>query len=189
MHKLLTCGANLLSSARLVLAGMWIIAFFSNHSLGHILGVVALAGAVSDFLDGRIARWTHSAGQFGRWLDNTADIVFVVAALSYQAYAGAIPIYLPALAAALFIQYAVDSIVIRGSSVPVKSHLGHWSGILNYLLVISLAWMPAVFLARLPRIAAPLIALFYVAAMCERALFYRAAWPEQPRWVRPVAGE
>lgn len=190
MHKLVTWGANLVSSARLLLAGMWIIAFFNNHSRGHTLGVVALAGAVSDLLDGRIARWTHSAGQFGHWLDNAADIVFVLTALSYQAYAGTIPVYLPALVAALFAQYALDSIVICGSAVPVKSYLGHWAGILNYLLVIALAWMPAIVLTGpLPRVAAPLIALFYMAAMCERALFYRASWPAHLRWVRPVAGE
>jgi cardiolipin synthase (CMP-forming) len=189
MHKLLTYGANLVSSARLLLAGIWVIAFFSNHPQEHTLGVVALAGAVSDFLDGRIARWTHSASQFGRWLDNVADIVFVLAALCCETHAGVIPAYLPALVAALFVQYAVDSVVIRGSAVPVKSHLGHWAGIFNYGLVIALAWMPPTLLAgSLPRIAAPIIALFYVAAMCERALFDCVAWP-QPGCVRPAAGE
>jgi phosphatidylglycerophosphate synthase len=190
MHKLLTYGANLVSSARLLLAGIWVIAFFSNHAQGHALGAVAIAGAVSDFLDGRIARWTRSASQFGRWLDNVADIVFILVALSCETYAGVIPAYLPALIAASFVQYAVDSVVIRGSAVPLKSRLGHWAGIFNYGIVIALAGMPRTLLpGALPRIAAPLIALFYLAAMGERALSYRAAWPAQPRCLRPVAGE
>jgi phosphatidylglycerophosphate synthase len=190
MHKLLMSWANVVSSARLLLAGFWVIVSFSNHPQGHTLGVIALVGAVSDILDGRIARLTHSAGQFGRWLDNAADIVFILAALCCETYAGIIPAYLPALVAALFVQYAVDSVVIRGSAVPVKSHLGHLAGIFNYVIVIALAWMPrTLFTEPLPRIAPPLIALFYVAAMCERALFYRVAWPAQLRRVRPAAGE
>jgi len=190
MHKLLTYGANILSCARLLLAGIWVAAFFSDHSQSHTLGVVALGGAISDVLDGPIARWTHSAGQFGRWLDNGADIVFILAALCCETYAGVIPAYLPALVAALFVQYAVDSVVIRGSAVPVTSRLGHWAGILNYMVVMTLAWMPPTLLAgTLPRTAAPIIALFYVAAMFERALFYRVAWPPEPRCVRPAAGE
>jgi phosphatidylglycerophosphate synthase len=190
MHKLLTYGANLVSSARLLLAGIWVIAFFSNDAQGHTLGAVALAAAVSDFLDGRIARWTRSASQFGRWLDNVADIVFILVALSCETYAGVIPAYLPALIAASFVQYAVDSVVIRRSAVPLKSRLGHWAGIFNYGIVIALAGMPRTLLAgAMPRIAAPIIALFYLAAMCERALSYRAAWPVQPSCLRPVAGE
>lgn len=190
MPKFLTYGANVVSSARLVLAGIWVVAFFSDHFQGNALGVVASAAAVSDFLDGRIARWTHSAGQFGRWLDSGADIVFILVALSCEAYAGVIPAYLPALVGALFLQYALDSILIRGSAVPVSSRLGHFAGVLNYIIVIALAWMPRSLLAGpLLRIAAPLIAVVYAAAMCERALFYRTAAPLRARCLRPAAGE
>jgi phosphatidylglycerophosphate synthase len=184
--------ANLLSSSRVLLAYVWVVVFFGKHSESFLLGAIALGGATSDLLDGRIARWTGSDGQFGRWLDSAADIVFILTALSCEAYAGVISVYLPVLIAASFAQYAIDSVLIRGSAVPLKSRLGHWAGIFNYLFVIILAWMPIARVpATLPRIVAPLIALFYAAAMCERALLYRLA-PAQhtaPLGTTPAAGE
>ena len=182
MQKVLKHSANLVSALRLLLACIWVAVFFSDRPQTEILGLIALGGAASDVLDGRIARATHSAGQFGRWLDSAADIVFILAALFCEAYAGVIPVYLPALVAASFAQYVVDSVVIRGSAVPVKSRLGHWAGIFNYIIVIVLAWMPPPLLpGRLLRAVAPMIGLFYLAAMGERTLFYRIAWAAQPR--------
>jgi phosphatidylglycerophosphate synthase len=149
------------------------VVFFGDRSHPQILRIIALGGAISDFLDGRLARWTHSAGRFGRWLDSAADIVFILTVLSCETYAGAIPLYLPALVAASFAQYVVDSVLIRGSTVPVKSRLGHWAGILNYIIVIVLAWAPP---PRSPGTLlhdlAPIIGLFYLSAICERALSY-----------------
>ena len=175
-RRLLTQSANLLSASRFVFASIWIALFFTNSGRSLALGVIALCGAASDFLDGRIARRTDSASSFGRWLDGAADVVFILAALSCEAYAGVIPFYVPALIAASFAQYAIDSVLIRGSTVPVKSWLGHQAGILNYVIVIVLAWAPWLRLpARLVHGSTRLIALFYLAAISERALFYGRA--------------
>jgi phosphatidylglycerophosphate synthase len=182
VHKVLRHSANLVSASRLLLAFIWVVVFFSDRMQTQILGLIALGGAASDVLDGHIARFTNSAGQFGRWLDNAADIVFILTALFCEAYAGVIPLYLPALVAASFVQYALDSVVIRGSAVPVKSRLGHWAGIFNYIMVIAIAWVrPPLLPGTLPRAAAPMLGMFYLAAMCERALFYRIAWATRPR--------
>jgi hypothetical protein len=79
------------------------------------------------------------------------------------------------LIACSFVQYAIDSVAISGSSTPVKSRLGHWGGVINFALVLVLAWIPPPLLpARLVRQASPLLALFYIAAIFERALNY---WP------------
>jgi len=174
-HRVLTQSANLVSASRFVLACIWVVVFFGDRPHPQILSAIALGAAASDFLDGRIARWTHSAGRFGRWLDSAADIVFVLTALLCETYAGVIPVYLPVLVAASFTQYAADSLLIRGSVVPVKSRLGHWGGIFNYIIVIVVAWAPppqspGTMLCEL----APLIALFYLAAMFERVLSYRS---------------
>ncbi len=147
------------------------------------MGPIALSSAASDFLDGRVARRTRSADGFEPWLDGLADIVFILTALTCEARAGAIPVYIPALIAASFAQYAIDSVLIRGSTIPVKSRLGHWGGILNYALVVLLALAPP---PRSPgmlvRDISPLIAIFYLAAMFERALSYSPA-----RWIRGLA--
>ena len=190
-HSFLTQSANLVSASRFILACIWVTVFFAHRSHTQILRAIALGGAASDLLDGRVARWTHSAGQFGRWLDSVADIVFILTVLSCEAYAGVIPIYLPVLIAASFTQYVADSVLIRGSAVPVKSRLGHLAGVFNYIIVIVFAWAPP---PRSPgtvlRDLAPMIGLFYLAAMCERALSYGIARVlHGVATIKPAAGE
>jgi phosphatidylglycerophosphate synthase len=167
--------ANLLSASRFVLAALWLVAFVSGNRRPDILGTIALAAAASDFADGRVARWTGHADGVGRWLDALADIIFILTALSSEALAGAIPIYIPVLIACSFAQYAIDSVAISGSATPVKSRLGHWGGLINFALVLVLAWTPPPLLpARLVRLVSPLLASFYIAAIFERTLNYRA---------------
>ena len=139
--------------------------------------IVALAAAGSDFIDGRIARRLNVASGRGRWLDGIADVTFVLAALVCEAAAGAIPYYIPILIAISFSQYAIDSAVVGArESGPIKSRLGHWGGIINYALAITLAVAPPPALPGVVvRDLAPLIALFYASAIGERAwLLYRA---------------
>jgi phosphatidylglycerophosphate synthase len=166
--------ANLLTASRFVLAALWLIAAIAGNRRPAILGPIAIAAAVSDFADGRIARWTGHADGIGRWLDGLADIVFVLTALGCEAAAGVIPAYIPLLIACSFAQYAIDSVAISGSSTPVRSRLGHWGGIINFALVLALAWIPSPLLsARLLTQVSRMLAIFYVAAMIERALNYR----------------
>lgn len=166
--------ADQLSASRFFLAAVWLAAYASGNRRPAVLGPIALAGAASDFADGRLARKRGSADKFGRWLDGIADIVFVLTALSCEARAGSIPAYIPVLIAFSFTQYAIDSVVILGSATPVASHLGHWGGIINFVLALALASAPPPRLpGRLVRRAAPLIAIFYLAAIIERALNYR----------------
>ena len=120
-HRTLAQIANLVSALRFILAFIWVAVFFAARPHRWILRTIALSGAVSDLLDGPIARWTHSASRFGRWLDSVADIAFILTVLSCETFAGVIPIYLPALIAASFTQYVLDSVLIRACSVPVKS--------------------------------------------------------------------
>ncbi len=190
-HSFLSQSANLVSASRFILAWIWVAIFFGDHFHPGILRAIALGGAASDFLDGRIARWALSAGRFGRWLDNLADIIFVLTVLSCEAYTRVIPIYLPVLVAASFAQYVIDSIWIRGSAIPVKSRLGHWAGIFNYIIVIVLAWAPPPRLpGRLLQDLAPMIGFFYLAAMCERAMSYRLTCGlHRVTAIKPAAGE
>jgi phosphatidylglycerophosphate synthase len=165
--------ANLLSASRLILAGLWLAAYAFGDRRPALLGPIALAAAASDFADGRLARLAGFTDQFGRWLDALADIVFILVALSCEVRTGSIPAYIPALIALSFAQYALDSVLILGSAVPVASRLGHWAGAFNYFLVIMLAFAPPRLPGRLIRPAAPLIGLFYFTAIVERALNYR----------------
>jgi hypothetical protein len=77
------------------------------------------------------------------------------------------------LIAVSFAQYAIDSVVISDSFTPVKSRLGHWGGVINFALVLLLAFAPPPrWPGMLVREASPLIAIFYLAAIIERVLSY-----------------
>lgn len=168
---------NGLSALRFALAVVWIELATRGYQGRLEFSLVALAAAGSDFIDGKIARRLNVASGRGRWLDGIADVTFVLAALVCEAAAGAIPYYIPILIAVSFSQYAIDSAVVGARAPgPIKSRLGHWGGIINYALAITLAIAPPPALPGVVvRDLAPLIGLFYVAAICERAwLLYRA---------------
>jgi phosphatidylglycerophosphate synthase len=168
---------NGLSAIRFGLAAVWIEVASSGDEVRWAFAILAIVAAGTDFIDGRIARRLGVASGRGRWIDGIADVTFVLAALLCEAAAGAIPFYIPILIALSFSQYAIDSMLIAAPATgPIKSRLGHWGGIINYALVITLAIAPPpAFPGAIVHVLAPLIALFYVAAISERAwLFYLA---------------
>ena len=166
--------ANLLSASRMGLAALWLMAFGSGYRGAMPLGTIAIAGAVSDFLDGRLARRLQMAGGFGRWLDSIADIVFVLTALICEAWANAIAWYIPILIALSFSQYALDSIIFRRlGGGPISSRLGHWGGVINFALVIVLAFAPPPsWPGATVRALSPVLAAVYLAAIGERVIGY-----------------
>ncbi|MEA2649353.1 MAG: hypothetical protein QOG61_1788 [Candidatus Binataceae bacterium] len=168
---------NALSSLRFALAAIWVDLAMHGYHGRAAFAAIAILGASSDFIDGRIARRLGTASGSGRWLDAIADVTFVLAAILCAARAGEIPFYVPILIAISFSQYVIDSVVLgQPAAGPIKSRLGHWGGIVNYALVIMLAFAPPpATVGALVRDLAPAIALFYVAAISERAwLFYRS---------------
>ena len=149
----------------------FLCAFAASHTSATMLGTIAVSGAISDLLDGRVARKMGTVGGVGRWLDSIADIVFILTALTCEAWAGAIPFYIPILIALSFSQYAIDSMVLAGA--PIRSRLGHFGGVFNYALVIVLSLAPPPALpGSIVRALCPLLAMFYAAAIGERALGY-----------------
>jgi len=64
--------------------------------------------------------------------------------------------------------------VLSGSARgPIKSRLGHWGGVINFALVIVLGIAPPpAWPGALIRSAAPMLAIFYLAAIVERGIGY-----------------
>ncbi len=169
--------ANLLSATRVVAAAAYAVAFGAGAA--HTALAIAIFAAASDFIDGRLARRLGRQSPLGQWLDPIADVVFVLTALFCHARAGAIPFYIPLLIALSFAWYAIDSWLARGSSAgparaPIASRLGHWGGVVNYVLVLVLASGNHALTDLLAR-AAPFLAVYYVAAIAERLLRRRRA--------------
>jgi phosphatidylglycerophosphate synthase len=165
--------ADLISASRFMFAGLWLDAFARRGAAPELLIPIALAAAISDAIDGPVARRRGAVHAYGRWLDNISDVFFALTALGSEAYTGALPLYVPFLVFASFAQYAVDSVLLFGSSVPVRSRVGHWGGIVNFGLVLIFACATCLpDLALAARHACPFLAIFYIAGCLERTLAY-----------------
>ena len=165
--------ANLLTTGRFAAAAAWVALFFASPKRTVLLGAIAVAASLSDFFDGRVARLLGTSSGAGRWLDGVADVSFVLAVLGCEAWGGAIPAYVPALIAASFAQYVVDSILRSDARGPIRSRLGHWGGVINYALALVLSFAPPPNLpGAIVKSCAPILALYYAAAIAERAAMY-----------------
>jgi phosphatidylglycerophosphate synthase len=83
--------------------------------------------------DGRIARRREEDSPLGGVLDHAVDATFVTAGTAALASQGVLPLLLPVLIAAAFVQYALAS---RTPSGGLRgSRLGRWNGIAYYAAV------------------------------------------------------
>jgi phosphatidylglycerophosphate synthase len=164
---------NALTISRFALAAAW-IAFATAAPDAHLaFTVFAVVAATTDFIDGRIARRLGVAYSTGGWLDSVADVTFVLSALGCYAMRRELPIGIPVLIAISFTQYTIDSLWMHRANAPVRSRLGHWGGIVNYALVIAMALTAGSSLRPHITQLIPLIELFYIAAVVERAILYQ----------------
>jgi phosphatidylglycerophosphate synthase len=116
-------------------------------------GAAAAAAALfwlavaTDVADGRVARRRGEVTPYGRLFDHAADATFVTVGTAALAWVGALPVALPPLIAAAFLQYAFDSRSLAFRELR-RSRLGHWNGIAYYVIVavpvmrdaLGLAW-------------------------------------------------
>lgn len=118
---------------------------------GTLAAVVFTVVALSDFVDGRIARQLGADSRAGRVLDHAADILFVLAALAVYVALGVAPWWVPAAIAASFATYVIDSLRHSGSRPAlIGSRIGHLGGVCNYTLIgvlvgnesLGLHWLP-----------------------------------------------
>lgn len=156
------------------MAAVWIVLARVAPGAFPAFAILAVVAAVTDFIDGRVARRLGVAHDAGGWLDSIADVTFILVALGCYASARELPWSIPWLIALSFGQYAFDSLWLHRADAPVRSRLGHWGGIINYTLVLAMAVTKPESSARsYIRQGVPIIELFYVAAIIERALAYR----------------
>lgn len=123
--------ANALTGLRLAVVPVLVAAILAGApSLAALVFAIAVA---TDVADGRIARRRSEASPLGGALDHAVDAAFVTAGTAALASQGALPPLLPALIAAAFVQYAVDSRTRAGGLR--GSRLGRWNGIAYYVAV------------------------------------------------------
>lgn len=124
--------ANALTLLRLLAAPALFAAIQAeNAALATLVFFVAVG---TDFADGWVARRYGEVTPLGGVVDHAADAIFVCVGTAALAYSGVLPVLLPTLIAAAFLQYVFDS---RGSAASRlrPSSLGRWNGIAYYVIV------------------------------------------------------
>lgn len=124
--------ANALTSLRLAAAPPAALAVFGgNHEAALLLFTLAV---VTDLADGPIARRRGESSAFGGLLDHATDATFVSLGLLACAGRQLVPLALPLLVAAAFLQYTFDSRALRGRRLRASA-LGRWNGIAYFVLL------------------------------------------------------
>ena len=145
--------ANAVTLLRIALTPLFLWAVLRGEGGGSGVPAAALFAvvALSDFIDGRIARRLGADSRGGRVLDHAADITFILASLGLYVGLGVVPWWVPASIAAAFAAYVLDSLRRSGAQPSlIGSRLGHLGGVCNYALVgtlvgndtLALAWLP-----------------------------------------------
>lgn len=124
---------------------------FLALSIVHGADVVAFGlffwAVATDFADGSLARSRGEASSFGGLFDHSTDALFCSVGLGALAWVGIVPVALPFLVAAAFLQYMLDSRSLAGQPLRA-SFLGRWNGIFYFVMVgipvvrdaLGLAW-------------------------------------------------
>jgi len=82
--------ANALSLSRLVLVFPIAVLLWQDGPLGWLLGLTVLA-VVTDWVDGRVARWTRTVSEWGKVIDPVADKVAAVLTVTVLTFRPAEP--------------------------------------------------------------------------------------------------
>ena len=124
--------ADALTLLRLLAVPPFVLAVCEGSPL--LASSIFAIAAATDFADGRVARARGLSSTFGGFLDHAVDAAFVSAGAAALASVGALPWLLSPLIAVAFVQYALDSKLMRSRGLRASS-LGRWNGIAYYVIV------------------------------------------------------
>ncbi len=145
---------NALSLLRLVMVPSFVGVFFSDIPHAHRwAGVIFLVAAITDMLDGRIARKYNKITRLGRVLDPLADKLMTAAALVCIFVADIIPLWIFIVYAAKEFLMMIGSIVLYKhiDDVPPSNYLGKTS------TVVFFASCLAMMMFEIPKTAATIV--------------------------------
>jgi cardiolipin synthase len=167
---------NILTLLRIAMVPVFVVA----HAAGHARLALALfaAAAVTDGLDGLLARALHRRTELGGMLDPAADKLLALAALWTLTLAGRLPPWLAGLVLVrdLGIAAAVAALRTRGHPVPVApTRLGKYA---TFLLALTLVLALAREVADAPALADWEATALVLAGACVLLVIvqYSAAW-------------
>ena len=108
---------NALSVLRLFGVPLFLWLLLGPHADGWAFAVLAVSG-VTDWLDGKLARWLDQGSRLGALLDPAADRLYIVAALVALALRGIVPIWLVLVLVGREVVLGLLLLVLRGYGYP-----------------------------------------------------------------------
>ena len=166
--------ANLLTGVRLMTIplSVWAVVY----ARWDIALYVFVFAAVTDLLDGPVARRLNEASPLGGLFDHATDAAFVTCTLGACAAYHVIPWPLVVLIPAAFLQYTFDSRALAGQSLRTSS-LGRINGIAYFVLTgtvvvregLGLSWPPLALVSAF----AWLLVMSTVLSMADRWVTWR----------------
>ena len=113
--------------------------FFYLNNQGNIVACLVLLAfcAVSDFLDGYLARKINTTSRFGAYYDAATDFILTAGIFTIFCAQGYYPLWLPFLIAVSFAQFLVTGFYIKKIYDPVGRYLG---SALYIGIVLTLVW-------------------------------------------------
>jgi len=184
---------NQITLFRIVLIPIFILVFYLPLSWSHF-GAFAIfwVAAVSDALDGYLARKLNQSSAFGAFIDPVADKLMVVSALvmivqDYQTWLVAIPAMIM-IAREIFISALREFMSSRGKrDVIAVSDMGKYKTAAQMLGIMGLIWRPdydiPLILFYLPHEVINYASYFFyfiatVLTVSTLVDYFKAAWPE-----------
>jgi CDP-diacylglycerol--glycerol-3-phosphate 3-phosphatidyltransferase len=135
---------NAITLARLVLTGIFVAGASFSSTAGHWIALVSFViAAISDFLDGYLARKMGLVTPMGKLLDPLADKVLVCSAFVYLSALGFCPVWVTVLIMAReFLVTGLRQIAVEAGQVLAADRLGKWkTGLQLTYCITCLVWL------------------------------------------------
>lgn len=167
---------NIISLSRVILA----LAFVMQHDSNVRIGIV-VAAAITDMLDGWLARRAGLVSRFGALVDPFADRVFVLVAVATFVYEGTLDTWQYFIMISRDLMTAVGFLVARAVSWlrPVE-----FRARLSGKLVTSLQLLSFVAMLKAPRAVDPMIWVVGIASLYSIIDYTWALWQSSERGAR-----
>jgi len=135
---------NAITVSRLFLTGIFVAGASFGGTIGHWIALVSfVVAAISDFLDGYLARRMGLVTPMGKLLDPLADKVLVCSAFVYLSAEGFCPVWVTVLILAReFLVTGLRQIAVEAGRVLAADRLGKWKTALQLTFCITcLVWL------------------------------------------------
>jgi CDP-diacylglycerol--glycerol-3-phosphate 3-phosphatidyltransferase len=134
---------NAITFSRLILTGVFVAGASFDNTAGHWVALVAFViAAISDFLDGWLARRMGLVTPMGKLMDPLADKVLVCSAFVYLSARGLCPVWVTVLILAReFLVTGLRQIAVEAGQVLAADRLGKWkTGLQLTFCITCLVW-------------------------------------------------